>query len=100
MGLWPQLRGHWAEYSCWANHESNAQSKLVTRLAGDYDSNDNRIDFETRLHETAPFGVVSSTMRFPYHFVAPGTKREREVKMVLTLSKTGTGAQTELPDSN
>jgi hypothetical protein len=60
-------------------------------------SNDNRIDFENRLHEKAPFGVVSSTMNV-------AVKRDGEVresiKMVLTLSETGAGAKTELPDSN
>ena len=57
---------------------------------------DNKIDFENRLHEKAPFGVVSSTMNVTVR--RNGEVRE-SIKMVLTLSKTGTGAKTELPDS-
>jgi hypothetical protein len=55
------------------------------------------VEFENRLHERAPFGVVTSTMKF-------SVKQEEETResgvIELKLAEVGMGAKSELPDSN
>ena len=55
------------------------------------------VDFENRLHERAPFGVVTSTMKF--NVKHDGESRESGV-IELKLAEIGMGAKSELPDSN
>jgi hypothetical protein len=51
--------------------------------------------FETRLHEKAPFGVVSSRMRFE---MTRDGKVQRTIDATLKLTEFGRDAETALPD--
>ncbi len=54
-----------------------------------------KVTFETRLHEKAPFGVVSSRMQFE---MTRGDKVEQTVDVTAKLTDLGTDAETALPD--
>lgn len=54
------------------------------------------LEFENYFHESAPFGVAHSVMKFK---VKRAGADERRGVLTLTLSKTGKGATSALPDS-
>jgi hypothetical protein len=54
-----------------------------------------KVTFETRLHEKAPFGVVSSRMTFE---MTRDGKVLQTVDATLKLTDFGTDAETALPD--
>jgi len=54
-----------------------------------------KVTFETRLHDKAPFGVVSSRMQFE---MKRGGKVQQTVDATLTLTELGKDAKTALPD--
>ncbi|MFT7640324.1 MAG: hypothetical protein ACI9G1_002065 [Pirellulaceae bacterium] len=58
---------------------------------------DNKVVFETRLHNTAPFGVVKSKMNVT---VTSTDNQTRTLALVMTLSKSSKGARTQLAENN
>lgn len=57
---------------------------------------DSRATFETRRHEKAPFGVVSTVIKFARE---RNGELKQEADMKFTLKETGTDATSDLPDS-
>ena len=54
-------------------------------------------DFETRLHEKAPFGVVTSKIKLK---VSHERLPQQDITMTLKLVEVGKNAKSELPDAN
>ena len=58
-------------------------------------NNNNKVAFRTRRHEKAPFGVVTSQMKFE---VERGGEIRNSLEMDLKIHDFGDGAKSELPD--
>lgn len=58
---------------------------------------ENDVTFTNRLHEKAPFGIVSSVMQVE---VSRDGQIQQNITMKIRLSKVGKDATSELPDSN